>query len=260
MIEEPQSTEGDISLAESVPVKALENSSAQLHGIVIAPGETASPLENAKLINNESKRQGASAASSSRNKMARSSSKTRDSSSPSSRVLPTVGAYAVQCVECLKWRFIPSKEQYEAIRHCASEDPWVCNKASAWRPNASCDNPTDLSPDMTRLWIIDKPNIPLPPTGWERLLSLREKGTCKFADVYYITPCGKKLRSRVEVEKFLEDNPQYGKEGVNISQFNYQIPRPLHDSYLRKRTASEAQIQGNTGRNSKIKISSHEEK
>lgn len=257
-MEEPQSTEGEISLVECAPEKALENSSVPLNGVVTAPKETANYLENDKWMNDEGERPGTFAALSSQNKLARSSSKNKDSS-PSSRVFPTVGAYAVQCVKCLKWRFIPSKEQYEAIRHCASENPWVCNKASTWRPNASCDDPTDLSPDISRLWIMDKPNIPRPPTGWERLLSLRGDSTCRFADVYYVAPSGKKLRSKVEVEKFLEDDPQYAKEGVNISQFNYRIPRPLHHGYLRKRTASEAQNQGNTGRNTKTKISSYEE-
>jgi len=261
-MEEPRSTEDDISLLESCciqssPVKALENSSVQLDGVEITPKETASPLENAKLTNSKSEIKGASATLSSQNKMTRSISKIKNSSSPSSRVLPAVGAYAVQCVKCFKWRFIPTKEQYEAIRHCASEDPWVCHKASAWRPNASCDDPAELSQDITRLWIIDKPNIPRPPTGWERLLTLRGEMTCRFADVYYISPSGKRLRSRVEVEKFLEDNPQYAKEGVDISQFNYQIPRPLHECYLRKRGASAALNRGKTGRNAKTKASFH---
>ncbi|GLJ38738.1 hypothetical protein SUGI_0789800 [Cryptomeria japonica] len=157
----------------------------------------------------------------------------------------TVGTYAVQCVKCLKWRKIPSKEQYEAIRQSAIENPWVCSRASSWRPRASCHDPPDLSPDLSRLWVIDKPNIPCPPKGWERLLTLRGEGACKFADVYYISPCGKKLRSSVEVERFLEENPKYIEQGVTISQFNYQIPRPLHD---RKRSTSEAQIQSDSGR------------
>ncbi|KAH9326877.1 hypothetical protein KI387_007055 [Taxus chinensis] len=162
------------------------------------------------------------------------------------KVSPTVGTYAVQCVKCFKWRKIPSKEQYEAIRQSALEDPWVCSRASAWSPRVSCDDPTDLSPDMSRLWVIDKPNIPCPPKGWERLLTLRGEGTCRFADVYYISPCGKRLRSMVEIERFLEENTRYG---ATISDFNFQIPRPLHDS---KRSASEAQIQGDTGANSNL--------
>ncbi|KAH9330392.1 hypothetical protein KI387_002500, partial [Taxus chinensis] len=156
------------------------------------------------------------------------------------KVSPTVGTYAVQCVKCFKWRKNPSKEQYEAIWQSALEDPWVCSRASAWRPRVSYDDLADLSPDMSRLWVIDKPNIPCPPKGWERLLTLRGEGACRFSDVYYISPCGKRLRSMVEVERFLEENTRYG---ATISDFNFQIPRSLHDS---KRSASEAQIQGDT--------------
>lgn len=176
----------------------------------------------------------------------------RSSSSPR----PRVGAYAAQCWKCLKWRYIPSKEQYEIIRHYASVDHWVCNKASAWRPNASCDDPPELSQDNNNnyLWIIDKPDIPRPPTGWERLVSIRGEGASRFADVYYIAPSGKKLRSMVEVQKYLEDNPQYTRAGVDISRFNYQIPLPLHEGYVRKRRASAAADR--SGRNAETKISS----
>eukprot|EP01018_Ginkgo_biloba_P028446 Gb_11861 [translate_table: standard] len=226
------------------PIRALENPAAYMPESAIIDGQGVLAVAEA-----------ATNASVSQTKASRSAPKSKDSS----RVLPTVGAYAVQCVKCFKWRLIPSKEQYEAIRHCAIEEPWVCSKASSWRPNVSCDDPADLSQDMTRLWIIDKPNIPRPPSGWERLLAIRGEGACRFADVYYMAPSGKKLRSMVEVEKFLEENPQYVKEGVNISQFNYQIPRPLHDGYVRKRSASEVQNQANTGRSNKSRISSQEE-
>lgn len=190
--------------------------------------------------------------------MERSSSKiNKESSSPPSRVLPAVGAYAAQCWKCLKWRFIPRKEEYEIIRHYASVDPWVCNKASAWRPNASCDDPPELSQDNSHyLWIIDKPDISRPPARWERLVSIRGEGSSRFADVYYIAPSGKKLRSKVEVEKYLEDNPQYTSDGVDISQFNYQIPLPLHEGYVRKRRASAASNLDRSGWNAKTKISS----
>ncbi|KAH9316381.1 hypothetical protein KI387_006073, partial [Taxus chinensis] len=47
-----------------------------------------------------------------------------------------------------------------------------------------------------------------------------------------------RLKSMVEIERFLEENTRYG---ATISDFNFQIRRPLQDS---KRSASEAQIQG----------------
>jgi len=156
----------------------------------------------------------------------------------SKRVLPAVGAFTVQCARCFKWRLIPTKEQYEAIRQCILEDPWVCENAYPWRPDASCDDPADISQDKSRLWAIDKPNISQPPPGWERLLVIRGEGASKFADVYYVTPSGKKLRSMVEVERFLIENPEYLEAGVNLSQFSYQIPKPLYEGYVRKRSSS----------------------
>ncbi|KAH9305853.1 hypothetical protein KI387_010257, partial [Taxus chinensis] len=101
----------------------------------------------------------------------------------SKRVLPSVGEFTVQCAKCLKWRLIPSKEQYEAIRQCILEHPWVCEDAQPWCPNTSCEDPGDIEPDNSRLWAIDKPNISQPPSGWERLLVLRGEGCSKFADV-----------------------------------------------------------------------------
>eukprot|EP00262_Sarcandra_glabra_P022128 TRINITY_DN966_c0_g1_i1.p1 TRINITY_DN966_c0_g1~~TRINITY_DN966_c0_g1_i1.p1 ORF type:complete len:351 (-),score=66.61 TRINITY_DN966_c0_g1_i1:204-1256(-) len=156
---------------------------------------------------------------------------------PSSRVLPSVGAFTVQCATCFKWRFIPTKEKYEEIRERILQEPFVCETAREWRPDISCDDPADLSQDGSRLWAIDKPNISQPPPGWQRLLRIRGEGSTKFADVYYVAPSGKKLRSMVEVQKFLLENPEHIRAGVNMSQFSYQIPKPLQENYVRKRPA-----------------------
>ncbi|KAG1364534.1 methyl-CpG-binding domain-containing protein 2 [Cocos nucifera] len=152
----------------------------------------------------------------------------------SSRVLPFVGAFTVQCASCFKWRLIPTKEKYEEIRETILQEPFVCERAREWRPDISCEDPTDISQDGSRLWAIDKPNIAQPPRGWERLLRIRGEGSTKFADVYYVSPSGKKLRSMVEVEKYLKDHPE---DGVNKSQFSFQIPKPLHENYVRKRSS-----------------------
>ena len=100
------------------------------------------------------------------------------------RVLPSVGAFTVQCANCFKWRLIPTKEKYEEIREHILEQPFVCETAREWRPNVSCDDPADISQDGSRLWAIDKPNIAQPPAGWQRLLRIRGEGSTKFADVY----------------------------------------------------------------------------
>ncbi|GKV00373.1 hypothetical protein SLEP1_g13067 [Rubroshorea leprosula] len=160
----------------------------------------------------------------------------------SSRVLPSVGAFTVQCAKCFKWRLIPTKEKYEEIREHILENPFVCETAHEWRPDISCEDPTDISQDGSRLWAIDKPNIAQPPPGWQRLLRIRGEGSTKFADIYYQAPSGKRLRSMVEVQKYLSEHPEYIREGVTLSQFSFQIPKPLQEDYVRKRpprTASQ---------------------
>lgn len=100
------------------------------------------------------------------------------------RVLPSVGAFTVQCANCFKWRLIPTKERYEEIREHIIAQPFLCEMAREWKPDISCDDPPDITQDGSRLWAIDKPNIARPPTGWERLLRIRGEGSTKFADVY----------------------------------------------------------------------------
>ncbi|XP_010440701.1 PREDICTED: methyl-CpG-binding domain-containing protein 2-like isoform X1 [Camelina sativa] len=167
----------------------------------------------------------------------------------SSRTLslsPSIGAFTVQCASCFKWRLMPSMQKYEEIRENLLENPFFCETACEWKPNISCDVPADIYQDGTRLWAIDKPNISRPPTGWQRLLRIRGEGGTRFADVYYVAPSGKKLRSTVEVQKYLNDNPEYIREGVKLSQFSFQIPKPLQDDYVRKRPARLMESSDNT--------------
>lgn len=102
---------------------------------------------------------------------------------PSSRTLPSVGAFTVQCASCFKWRLIPTKEKYEQIRESILQVPFVCEGAREWRADISCDDPPDILQDGSRLWAIDKPNIAQPPPGWDRQLRIRGEGGTKFADV-----------------------------------------------------------------------------
>ncbi|KAG2664904.1 hypothetical protein I3760_16G104300 [Carya illinoinensis] len=147
----------------------------------------------------------------------------------------TNGAFTVQCASCFKWRLIPTKEKYEAIREHILEQPFYCETAREWRPDISCDDPTDISQDDSRLWAIDKPNIAQPPPGWQRLLRIRGEGSSRFADIYYQAPSGKKLRSMVEIQKYLLEHPEYMNDDVSLSQFSFQIPKPLQENYVRKR-------------------------
>lgn len=105
------------------------------------------------------------------------------------RVLPSVGAFTVQCANCFKWRLIPRQEKYEEIREYILEQPFICEAAREWRPNVSCDDPEDISQDGSRLWAIDKPSIAQPPSGWQRLLRIRGEGSTKFADMYASVMC-----------------------------------------------------------------------
>lgn len=100
------------------------------------------------------------------------------------RVLPSVGAFTVQCANCFKWRLIPTQEKYEEIREHILEWPFSCETAREWRPNVSCDDPEDISQDGSRLWAIDKPSIAQPPPGWKREVRIRGEGSYKFADMY----------------------------------------------------------------------------
>ncbi|KAF5191144.1 Methyl-cpg-binding domain-containing protein [Thalictrum thalictroides] len=158
------------------------------------------------------------------------------------RLLPSVGAFTVQCANCFKWRLIPTKEKYEEIRETILEQPFICERAQEWRPDISCDDPADISQDGSRLWAIDKPNIAQPPPGWERLLRIRGEGGTRFADVYYTAPSGKRLRSMVEIQKYLDEHPESVEAGITTKQFSFQIPKPLQEDYVRKRPRVDLSI------------------
>ncbi|KAH7366071.1 hypothetical protein KP509_18G062000 [Ceratopteris richardii] len=157
-----------------------------------------------------------------------------------SRGLPTVKAYSAQCYSCLKWRLIPTKQLYEEIRQTTTANPFVCSRASSWHPQASCSEPSDLTQGGGLLWAIDKPDIPLAPAGWERLLCFRAEGSGKFADVYYKAPTGIRLRSMREVERFLAEHPEYVSAGVKRNQFSFLRPKPLNPRHAKRRTSENS--------------------
>ena len=60
------------------------------------------------------------------------------------------------------------------------------------------------------------------PYGWKKLVRKRQQtgqGN-KTWDIYIIAPCGKKLRSNPEIEKYLSENPdvQVDRHVTNISK------------------------------------------
>ncbi|XP_022855967.1 uncharacterized protein LOC111377140 [Olea europaea var. sylvestris] len=150
------------------------------------------------------------------------------------KMLDSVRAYTVQCANCSKWRFIPTKQKYEQIRETIAVLPFHCEMAREWRPEITCDDESDLIKDGSWHWAIDKPGIPQPPHGWQRILRIRAEGGTRFSDVYYDAPSGERFRSMVKVRSFLNEHPEY--QGVKESQFSFQNPAPLEENYVRKST------------------------
>jgi hypothetical protein len=95
-----------------------------------------------------------------------------------------IETFVAQCAECYNWRLISTKKKYEEIREHILQVPFVCERAHEWNPDVTCDDPSDVSQDdNTKLWAIDKPNIPQAPQGWERFIKIRSEGKTQFADV-----------------------------------------------------------------------------
>ncbi|BFG43228.1 hypothetical protein CerSpe_295020 [Prunus speciosa] len=134
----------------------------------------------------------------------------------------SIDLYAAQCDECHKWRVINSEEEFEEIRSKMSEEPFYCNK----KPGVSCDDPADIEYNSTRTWAIDKPDLQKTPEGFKRHLVLR-KDYSKL-DAYYITPKGKKVRTRNEIAAFLKENPIY--KGISASDFDFASPKVMEDT------------------------------
>ncbi|KAJ7977463.1 Methyl-CpG-binding domain protein [Quillaja saponaria] len=134
----------------------------------------------------------------------------------------SVDIYAAQCNNCLKWRVIDTLEEFEEIREKLTEKPFSCNR----KAKLCCEDPADIEYDATRIWVIDKPNLPKAPEGFRRSLVLR-KDYSKL-DPYYITPTGKALRTRNEIAAFIKANPEY--EGIALSSFNFSSPKIMEDT------------------------------
>ncbi|EMS50154.1 Methyl-CpG-binding domain-containing protein 2 [Triticum urartu] len=118
-----------------------------------------------------------------------------------------ISTYSVQCSTCQKWRVLPSKLKYEQIRENIIQVPFSCKYVHGWKPQVTCHDPTDIPEDNGMAWAIDIPCIPQTPLG------------------YYISPAGIKIRSKKEVERYLEDNPDYAAD-LHLSQFSFKVPKP----------------------------------
>ncbi|XP_057767130.1 methyl-CpG-binding domain-containing protein 2-like [Salvia miltiorrhiza] len=162
------------------------------------------------------------------------------------KVWESVKLYTVRCGVCSKWRLIPSKHKYEEIRAKLGEEMFECATAREWRPQISCAHESDVEQDDGNFrWAMDKPNIPQTPPAWQRILRIRAEGGTKFADVYYVSPSNKRLRSMVELSRYLEENPRYEEDKIKVSHFSFQPPLPLDHKYVAKRQ-TRVQFASNT--------------
>ncbi|PIN03285.1 hypothetical protein CDL12_24190 [Handroanthus impetiginosus] len=165
------------------------------------------------------------------------------STSTPKRVWDSIDLYAVRCFVCLKWRIIPSKEKYEEIRENIVEKPFVCDTALEWRSDVSCEDDSDIKEGDNIIWAMDKPNIPQTPPGWQRIIRLRAEGGTKFSDVYYVSPSNKRFRSMTELQRYLDDHPEYQQENVDASQFSFQAPIALDENYVAKNRPEKVEVE-----------------
>ncbi|XP_050265337.1 methyl-CpG-binding domain-containing protein 4-like [Quercus robur] len=134
----------------------------------------------------------------------------------------SIDLYAAQCGKCFKWRLIDTQEEFEEIRSKLIDEPFYCDR----KPDVSCENPADIEYDATRTWVIDKPNTPKTPEGFKRTLVLR-KDFSKL-DAYFITPTGKRLRTRNEMASFIKANPEF--KDVSPLDFDFVSPKIMEDT------------------------------
>ena len=84
------------------------------------------------------------------------------------------------------------------------------------RPDVSCDTPEDAFPRAN----YSVEGVPAPPPGWRREVIPRK--TVSGADAYYYSPCGKRMRSKPDVQRFLDKKREEGKyTDVSIESFDF---------------------------------------
>ncbi|EAY98005.1 hypothetical protein EE612_029392 [Oryza sativa] len=131
--------------------------------------------------------------------------------------------YAITCCKCEKWRTIPTKEEFEVIRENYPAKPWFCSK----KRDCSCEHPEDIQYDTSRIWAIDRPNIPKPPPKTERLLIMRND--LSKMDAYYVLPNGKRAKGKPDIDRFLKENPEYAAT-LPLSSFNFSTPKIVKET------------------------------
>ncbi|CAM0885772.1 unnamed protein product [Alopecurus aequalis] len=134
-----------------------------------------------------------------------------------------VSMYAVQCCDCHKWRTISTKDEFETIRENFTEDPWFCSR----KHGCSCEDPADVEYDSSRIWVIDMPDIPKPPPNTERLAIMRRD--LANMDICYVLPDGEYAKCPEDMQKFLDENPEY-KDRISVESFSFSVPRVTEET------------------------------
>ena len=84
------------------------------------------------------------------------------------------------------------------------------------RPDVSCATPEDAFPRAN----YSVEGVPAPPPGWRREVIPRK--TVSGADAYYYSPRGKRMRSKPDVQRFLDKSKEQGKYlDVGIESFDF---------------------------------------
>lgn len=134
--------------------------------------------------------------------------------------------YAMQCVQCGKWRIVPNKKLYESME----KQVFVCIRAQKWREHISCVDVADLDAEenITNTEpLVLRPAYPVPPKGFSKSIVIRGNKASKFADVHYKSFYGKTLRSKNDVKKHLGICRKFRERGVDLDKFCFHIPREL---------------------------------
>jgi len=85
------------------------------------------------------------------------------------------------------------------------------------RPDVDCESPEDAFPRDA--YYVGE-GVPPPPPGWRRAVIPRK--TVQGADAYYYSPCGKRMRSKPDVQRFLDKKREEGKyTDVSIESFDF---------------------------------------
>ncbi|CAI0581451.1 unnamed protein product [Linum tenue] len=176
--------------------------------------------------------------------------KTSSNSKQSRGAVRSVDTYAAQCHNCMKWRVMATEEDYEDIRSKSSSVKFTCES----KEGLTCDTPADIEYDSSRTWVIDKPGLPKTPRGFKRYLVLRRDFS--KMDAYYISPTGKKFRTRNEIGAFIEANPEY--KDVKLDDFNFTSPKVMEDTIPEDALKKMPAASSNGGNSKRSKITKEE--